>query len=111
MQAATDGFISVLAGPTCSTCESDDLRWRAPAGALGRSQCPDCRTEYRLYAVAAPETPCPSCGSWYHHDEAGSPFCEDCELSDCAYCGTSLHRFELSENLACPICEHGEVAA
>ena len=107
-------YISVLVGPTCPTCESDDCCWGAPLGALQRGHCEDCGTEYRCYAAPDEiEGQCQSCGSQLPdgQDIQDAPFCEDCELSDCVFCGTSVHRFELSENLACRVCETGEVAA
>jgi hypothetical protein len=112
--------ITVLIGPTCPTCEPDDLNsLGAPRGAL--RQCPDCGTEYRRYRLPTPsespnvearcEVVCPSCGLPHDHGDTGSPFCEDCELSDCMYCGMPTNRCNLSENLACRVCEEGEVAA
>jgi hypothetical protein len=44
---------------------------------------------------------CPACGP----DQATFQFCEDCEQSDCAYCGVVTKRYLLSENFACAGCE------
>lgn len=109
MVRALDRQINVLVGPTCPTCESDDLRWGTPLGALWQGQCRDCGTEYRTYEVL-PEPTCPGCGLPHDEDDRGTPFCEDCGPSDCAYCGASNLRWMLSENLACLLCETGEVA-
>jgi hypothetical protein len=102
-------LISVLAGPTCSDCLSDDLRWTIPLGSPLPGRCRHCGTDY-LWFRHASECPsvsdCPGCGP----DISGDfELCEDCELSDCAYCGSTTHRFLLSENLACALCE-GEAA-
>jgi hypothetical protein len=112
MEVATEA-ISVLVGPTCPMCASDDLRWAAPLGAVQWGQCRNCGTEYRWYTVEPEEPLCASCESPLPEgtDREQQPYCEDCELSDCAFCGVTVHRFELSENLACPTCETGEVAA
>jgi hypothetical protein len=114
--ATSDQKLTVLIGPTCPTCASDDLRWGAPLGALWHGQCRDCGTEYRWFEAPDDEQPppaCESCGSLLPEgqDLHYGPFCEDCELSDCAFCGTTVHRWELSESLACRVCETGEVAA
>jgi hypothetical protein len=48
---------------------------------------------------------CLACGS-----DNGADFdelCEDCHLSDCAYCGVTTHGYLLSANLACADCEGG----
>ena len=115
MAIADHHIITVLVGPTCPTCDSDDLRWGAPLGALWHGQCRDCGTEYRSYRVpepddieARPEPACDSCGS--PHVDAGEPLCEDCALSDCLYCGAPTNRCNLSANLACRMCEEGEAA-
>jgi hypothetical protein len=111
MATAQDQQITVLVGPTCPTCASDDLRWGAPLGALWHGQCRNCGTEYRWYETPPPADPiCPGCGWWHDEHETGAVFCEDCELSDCAYCGYTTYRRLLSENLACVVCERGEVA-
>jgi hypothetical protein len=115
MAATSTRQINVLVGPTCPTCESDDLRWGAPLGALWQGQCRDCGTEYRAYEPPLgdgdqPEPTCPACGLPHDEEDTGSPFCEDCHLSDCAYCGFTTHIWMLSENLACRVCEEGEVA-
>ena len=48
MATAHTEFLSVLVGPTCPTCEADDLRWGAPLGAPCQDgRCRDCGTEYR----------------------------------------------------------------
>ena len=116
-----DHLVSVLVGPTCPTCASDDLRWGAPRGALSSGQCRDCGTEYRWYRLpsadgspddvdAVDEHTCPACGRHHYDTEPASPFCEGCQPSDCAYCGITTHRRTLSENLACETCEQGEAA-
>jgi len=117
---STDDHVTILIGPTCATCESDDLRWGAPLGALREDSCRNCGTEHRRYQAlprcdsdrieAPPEPTCPSCGLPHHEHETGSPFCEDCEPSDCAYCGAPTNRCNLSSNLACRVCEEGEAA-
>jgi hypothetical protein len=117
MASLTTDPISVLAGPTCVSCESDDLHWGTPVVGVLPSRCRDCGTEYHWYEVPdsecvrciSYETICPICGSSYDAGADDAPFCEDCELSDCAYCGAPTHRFSLSENLACSLCE-GEAA-
>ena len=53
--------------------------------------------------------PCRLCGVLYVAGGDDNQFCEDCELSDCAYCGFTTNRPLLSCNLACQMCE-GEVA-
>ena len=111
----TDDHVAILIGPTCATCESNDLRWGAPLGAPQDDHCRDCGTEYRRYRYephmdAPPEPTCPSCGLPHREHETGSPFCEDCELSDCTYCGAPTNRCNLSANLACRMCEEGEAA-
>jgi hypothetical protein len=120
-RTTSDRLLSVLGGPTCPTCASDDLRWVAPLGTLSTGQCRDCRTEYRWYGLPSAggspddvavldEQTCPACG-WRHcATETRSPFCEDCQLSDCAYCGITTHRRTLSENRACRTCEDGDAA-
>jgi hypothetical protein len=113
----TDRLLSVLVGPTCPACASDDLRWRAPFGALWHGQCRDCGTEYHWYAAplddaGAPVEPtCPGCAMPHDEEETGAVFCEDCGPSECAYCGGTTLRWKLSENLACETCEHGEAVA
>ena len=115
MASLTADPISVLAGSTCVSCESDDLHWGAPVNGVLPSRCRACGSEYHWYevanaeCVAAYEATCPSCGGSYDASSDDAPFCEDCELSDCLYCGTRMHRRFLSENLACSICE-GEAA-
>jgi len=111
--ATSNHVISVLAGPTCPTCASDDLRWGAPLGALLRAECRDCGTESRFYRCDIPaptrigtdDIPggcvCSACGCSVNAED----FCEDCAPSDCLYCGRTTHRRMLSENLACNICE------
>jgi hypothetical protein len=42
-------IVSVLVGPTCPACASDDLRWTAPLGSFQHGQCRDCGTEYHWY--------------------------------------------------------------
>lgn len=113
MAITDDQVLAVLVGPTCPMCESDDLRWRAPLGALQHGQCRDCGTEYRWYETegSTPEPICPSCGLPHDPAVTGTAYCADCDLSDCAYCGTTPHRFLLDENVACSICERGEVDA
>ena len=51
MTTAFDRMVSVLIGPACPTCESDDLHEGAPVGALRDGRCRDCGTEYRWYAA------------------------------------------------------------
>lgn len=112
--ATIDKHVTVLVGPTCPTCESDDLRWRAPLGALWYGQCRDCGTEYRWYELdagdGAPEPTCPGCAVTHDPDRAGSPYCDDCNPTACAYCGTVVYLSELSVNRACRVCEEGEAA-
>jgi hypothetical protein len=115
MTTTQDDRVTVLVGPTCPTCESDDLRWGAPLGALWHGQCRDCGTEYHWYEVppgegVEPEPTCPACGLPHNEQQTGEPFCEDCGLSDCAFCGVTTHRPMLSENLACRVCEGSEAA-
>ncbi len=45
---------------------------------------------------------CPGCCVILDGDAA---LCEDCQMSDCRYCGTPVYRWMLSENLACTGCE------
>lgn len=46
MAASTpDQMVSVLVGPSCPTCEPDDLHRGAPSGALRDGCCRDCGTE------------------------------------------------------------------
>jgi hypothetical protein len=124
---------SVLVGPTCPACESDDLRWRTPLGGVLLGECQDCATEYRGYEVPladgkAPsgkghEASCRFCGVRYlvddnnndnddnydnhnrNHNHNDNLLCLDCELSDCAYCGVTTNRPLLSDNLACQLCD------
>ena len=103
-------FISVLVGPSCPTCESDDLRWGAPSGALWHGACRDCGTEYRWYEEPEPEAKCPGCGLLHDERQTGTIFCEDCQPSDCKFCGATTARGMLSEHRACITCERGEVA-
>jgi hypothetical protein len=111
MATAHDQQISVLVGPTCPTCESDDLRWGAPLGALWHGQCRDCGTEYHWYEASSDDDPtCPRCGQPHDEQQTGMPFCEDCEQSDCKFCGATTFRDLLSVNLACRTCEQGEAA-
>ena len=46
---------------------------------------------------------CRRCGSWLD-PTSGSDLCEDCELSDCVFCGATVPRMDLSSALACPTC-------
>lgn len=113
MATAHNNLVSVLAGPTCPSCASDDLRFGPELGAQLRLDCQDCQTEYHWYRCDLPEPVdhtingsqswhlCPACRCTV--DAEG--FCEDCEMSDCLYCGMATHRWMLSENLACGICE------
>jgi hypothetical protein len=110
MATSTGRNISILVGPTCPTCESADLRWGAPLGALWHNQCRDCGTEYRWYQAPETEGTCPGCGAPHDEQASGEVFCEDCEPSDRAYCGTTTARGMLSEHLACVTCERGEAA-
>jgi hypothetical protein len=112
--SANDQIVSVLVGPTCPACESDDLRWTASLGAVKHGQCRDCGTEYRWYHVPVvddepQELTCPGCGVPSEEDGQAMT-CEDCGPSDCLYCGTTVYRWMLSENLACQECEDGEAA-
>jgi hypothetical protein len=111
--------VSVLVGPACPSCESDDLRWGTPLCDTLSGHCRDCGTEYRWYEVPLPsditcnitrEVPCEFCGLPHDTGDDDAPFCEDCELSDCAYCGATTNRPLLNENLACQTCEGAEVA-
>jgi hypothetical protein len=111
--------VSVLVGPACLSCESDDLRWRTPLGDTLVGHCRDCGTEYRWYEVPPSrddavsddvhEEDCALCGLPFDASD-DAPFCDDCELSDCAYCGVTTNRPLLSENLACQMCEGAEAA-
>jgi hypothetical protein len=108
-----DRIVSVLVGPSCPTCEPDDLHRGAPSGALRDGRCRDCGTEYRWYEAPhddRPEALCPGCGCPSADENGDSITCEDCGPSDCAYCGTTVYRWQLSENLACQVCEMGEAA-
>lgn len=53
---------------------------------------------------------CRGCGMPHDEQRAGTAFCDDCEPSDCRFCGTPTPRGMLSKNAACIICERGEVA-
>ena len=120
MDSVNSSVIGVLVGPTCPTCESMDCRQGAPAGALWQGPCTDCGTECLWYQVPPDDSPsrvvvpvesvCPACGLFYEAND-DSPFCEDCHISDCAYCGVPVHCWMLSENLACRMCEDGEEEA
>ena len=96
--ATSDQHITVLVGPTCPTCASDDLRWGAPLGALWHGQCRDCGTEYRWYEAPddlQPQPTCPGCGLLAPTSSSRARrYCEDCEPSDCAYCGVTTLRFD-----------------
>jgi hypothetical protein len=113
MGPALPETVSVLVGPTCNECASDDGYRRAPLSGALPGKCRDCSTEYRWYQLpidgAAPgganEAICRFCGVLYDVDHNDIAFCEDCELSDCAFCGISINRPLLSENLACQVCE------
>lgn len=50
---------------------------------------------------------CPFCGCGFEGGEDAA-FCDDCELSDCVFCGVTTHRPLLSDNLACRACEGGD---
>lgn len=106
MATSTGNVVTVLVGPSCPSCESHDLRWAAPLGAVQWGQCRDCGTEYRWYE----EPMCPGCRMPHDEQQTGNAYCEDCGPSDCAFCGSTVLRPELSENLACLVCERGEVA-
>lgn len=115
MATAHTEFLTVLVGPTCPTCEADDLSWGAPLGAPCQDRCRQCGTEYRRYTAPSddddpPEPACAGCG--VHHDpgEPGTAYCEDCGPSDCVFCGVTTLRWMLSDNLACGMCEEGEAA-
>ena len=115
--AAQGELISVLVGPTCPACEADDLRGPSSPDS-SRTQCPACGTTYLWYAVppdddlaTQPQPTCRGCGVWLGDPDPDAVFCEDCGPSDCAYCGATTLRWMLSENLACSMCEDGEVAA
>lgn len=51
---------------------------------------------------------CRFCGRWF--ETADGPECEDCEPSDCAFCGVTTIRPLLSDRLACALCDGDEVA-
>ena len=108
MATSTGHMITVLVGPTCPTCEADDLSLGAPAGAPTKGQCDDCGTEYRAYQE--PEATCADGGMPHDEQASGDVFCEDCEPTDCLYCGTPTPRGMLSEHHACTVCELGEAA-
>lgn len=111
MASAHDQQITVLVGPTCPTCESDDLRWGAPLGALWHGQCRDCGTEYHWYQAPPDDEPtCARCGLPHGDQEPGARYCTDCEPSDCAFCGAPTFPDLLSANHACLTCEQGEAA-
>lgn len=46
---------------------------------------------------------CRRCGAWLD-PASGSDLCEDCEPSDCAFCGGTVPRMDLTRQLACPSC-------
>ena len=108
MATSTGNHISVLVGPTCPACESDDHRWGAPLGALWHGQCRECGTEYRWYE--GPDPSCARCGSPCGEHTTGETYCDDCQPVDCAFCGASTFRGQLSQNRACRTCELGEAA-
>lgn len=58
MTTALDRMVSVLIGPTCPTCESDDLHEGAPVGDPKDGRCRDCGTEYRWYAAETMRKEC-----------------------------------------------------
>jgi hypothetical protein len=116
MAHSFDRMVSVLVGPSCPTCEPDDLHRGAPLGVLRDGRCRDCGTEYRWYemrvvdVVARPEPKCPGCGIAHDEQKEGTVFCEDCGPSDCVFCGITTLRWLLSEQLACRSCEGEETA-
>ena len=71
MATAHDAVVSVLVGPSCPTCEADDLQLGGAARRPPRrTLCRDCGTEYRWYDAPSedaepPEPTCPGCG--VHH--------------------------------------------
>jgi hypothetical protein len=101
----------------CPACGSAEVRWAEQLGSALWAQCRDCGTEYRSSGVpvndvdAPQELICPGCGLLCEPLDDDAYCCEDCGPSDCAYCGATVYRWELSENLACRVCEQGEVAA
>lgn len=119
MMAPATESLSVLVGPTCDSCASDDLHWGTPLGGVLPVECGGCGSEYHWYEAppsrssashdVTTEATCPLCGRSY---DAGddAPFCDDCQLSDCAYCGITTNRPFLSDDLACRVCSEGEVA-
>lgn len=110
MATSTAHTVTVLVGPTCPTCQSDDLRWGAPLGALWHGQCRDCGTEYHWYQAPEPEPTCPGCGLPHYEQATGTVCCDDCGPSECTYCGAPTYRWMLSEHHACVTCERGEAA-
>jgi hypothetical protein len=111
--ATISDYVTVLVGPTCPTCESDELRWGAPLGALWHGQCRDCGTEYRWYepdSADIAELTCPGCAMPHDPARTGSSHCDDCRPTPCAFCGRESFLAELSINRACAVCETGEAA-
>jgi hypothetical protein len=62
-------------------------------------------------AHAEQARPCLFCGTWFETCDPDNSLCEDCEFSDCAYCGFTTYRPLLSESLACGTCEGRDDAA
>jgi hypothetical protein len=107
--------VNILVGPTCPSCETDDLLPGAPTGALRGGACGDCGTEYRWYRMPTPDggpldPVCPGCGVSHDAEATGTAHCEDCTPSHCLYCGVTTFRSLLSANHACQVCETGEAA-
>ena len=46
---------------------------------------------------------CRRCGAWLDPGSA-SVLCEDCEPSDCVFCGATVPRMDLADARACPTC-------
>ncbi len=57
-------------------------------------------------AIATPVrwAPCHLCGCALPEGQ-DLAYCEDCEMSDCWYCGTPMPRPLLSDQFACAMCE------
>jgi hypothetical protein len=107
--ATRPNAVSDADGLACPACGSNELRWGAPFDALWHAQCHDCGIIYGRSEEGELEPICPGCGLQHDEQETGAPFCEDCGLSDCVFCGTPTLG-GLSENLACPECEDVDAA-
>ena len=111
MATTREDNITGATGPSCPVCASDELRWGAPLGALSHGQCRNCGI---LYSWSdddeQPEPTCRGCAMPHDESRTGSAYCDDCNPTACAYCGTTVFRSELSANQACYVCETGEAA-